>query len=95
MGERGKVDVFPCFLGCPFIWLERVCLVIGFGKFWGMHLVSRLPCVVYIWIPFPLDEVLEHSQPAKMSMVDNTLHLIFFPSFKEVRWGPRIVGSMF
>jgi hypothetical protein len=59
-----------------------------------MHLVSRFPCVVHIWVPFPLDEVLEHSGLTKASMIDDTLYFVFFFPFKENRWRPGIVGFM-
>jgi hypothetical protein len=55
--------------------------VIGFNEVRGMNLVSGFPCVVHFWVSLPFDEILEHSGPAKVSMVDNALHLIFFFSF--------------
>jgi hypothetical protein len=58
---------------------------IGIDKVWGMYLVSRFPCVVHIWVSFPLDEVLEHSGPAEMSVINDMLHFIFFFSLEEVR----------
>jgi len=68
--------------------------VIGFNELWSMNLVSWFPGVVRFRIPFPLDEVLEGSSPASISMIDHLFYLIFFFSFDKVRRWPRIVGSV-
>jgi hypothetical protein len=60
-----------------------------------MDLVSRFPCVVCLWIPFPFDKVLEHSRPTEVPMINDMLHLILLFSFQKVRWGPGIVWSVF
>jgi hypothetical protein len=60
-----------------------------------VYLVSRFPYIIHIGISFPLDKILEHSGLAEMSMINNALHLVLFFSFEEVRWRPRVIGSMF
>jgi hypothetical protein len=68
--------------------------VVGGDKVWGVDLVSRFPRVVCFWIPFPFDKVLEHSRPAEVPIINDTLHLILLLSFQKVRQGPGIVWSM-
>jgi hypothetical protein len=55
--------------------------VIGLDEVWGVNLVSGFPCIVCFQVSLPLDEILECSGPAEVSMVDDALHLIFFFSF--------------
>ena len=51
--------------------------MIKFDEFWGVYLVSRLPCIVTFRVPFPLNEILESSSPPMMSVVNYSLHFIF------------------
>jgi hypothetical protein len=59
--------------------------VIGINEVWSVHLVSRLPCIICIWIPLSLNEVLECSGPPKVSVINDTFYFIFLFSFQEVR----------
>ena len=52
--------------------------MIKFDEFRGVYLVSWFPCVVALRIPFPFDEILESSSLSMTSVVDDTLHFIFF-----------------
>ena len=52
--------------------------MIEFDELWGMHLVGWLPRIVTFRISFPFNEILELSSPTMTSVVDDTLHLIFF-----------------
>ena len=52
--------------------------MIKFDELWGVHLVSWLPCVVTLRVPFPFDEILEPSSPTMTLVVDNAFHFIFF-----------------
>ena len=69
-------------------------MVIGFSELRSVNLVSWFPGIVRLWIPFPLDKILESSSPTGVSMIDHLLHLVFFFSFDKVRGWPRIVGSV-
>jgi hypothetical protein len=77
------------------LFVERVRLVIGINKIWGMNLVSGFPHVVRFWVPLPFDEILECSGPARVPVVDDALHIVFFLPFQKVRWRSRIVWPMF
>ena len=68
--------------------------MIGFNKLWSMNLVSWFPGVVRFRVSLPLDEVLEGSSPAGVSMIDHPFYFIFFFPFDKVRGWPRIVGSV-
>jgi len=68
--------------------------VVGFKKFRGVDLVSWLPGVVAFRVPFPFDEVLEHSGSSMTSVVNNMFHLIFLFSIDKVRWWSGEVGAM-
>ena len=69
-------------------------MMVRFGQFRGMHLVSWFPCVVGVWVSLPFDEVLEHPRPPMMSMVEDGLNLIFFFSADKVRRWLHEVGAM-
>jgi len=68
--------------------------VIGLKEFRGMNLVSWFPSVVAFRVPFPFDEVLEHSGSTMTSVVDNALHFVFFFPINKVRWWPGEVRAM-
>jgi len=68
--------------------------VIGFNDLWSVNLVSWFPGVVRFWVSLPLDEVLESSSPASMSMIDHLFHFIFFFTFDKVRGWPGVVGPV-
>jgi len=68
--------------------------VVGFKELRGMDLVSWFPGVVTFRVPFPFDEVLEHSGSSMMLVVDNTFHFIFFFSIDKVRWWLGEVRAM-
>jgi hypothetical protein len=77
------------------LFIERIQLVIGLNKIWGMDLVSGFPCVVCFWIALPFDEILECLCPAKVPVVDDAFHLVFFLPFQKVGQGSRIIRPMF
>ena len=52
--------------------------MIKFDKLRSMHLVSWFPCVVTFRVPFPFDKILESPSLAMTSVVNNSLHFIFF-----------------
>ena len=68
--------------------------MVGFKKFRGVDLVSRLPSVVTFGVPFPFDKILECSGSSMMSVVNNTFHLVFLFSIDKVRWWPGEVGAV-
>ena len=68
--------------------------MIGLKELRGMDLVSWFPDVVTFGIPFPFDEVLEHSGSSMTSVVNNMFHLIFLFSIDKVRWWSGEVGAM-
>ena len=68
--------------------------MIGFNKLRGVDLVSWFPGVVRFWVPNPLDEILEGSSPAGVSVINDFLHFVFFLSFDKVRGWPGIVRSV-
>ena len=59
-----------------------------------MYLVSWFPGIVTFRVPFPFDEVLEHSSSSMTLVVNNTFHFIFFFSIDKVRWWLREVRAM-
>jgi len=68
--------------------------VIGLKELRGMDLVSWLPGVVTFGVPFPFDEVLEHSGSSMTLVVDDTFHFIFLLSIDKVRWWLGEVRAM-
>ena len=52
--------------------------MIEFDEFGGVYLICWFPCVVTFGVSFPFDEILEPSGSAMTSVVNNTLHFIFF-----------------
>jgi hypothetical protein len=46
-----------------------------------VDLVSRFPCVVAIWVPFPFDEVLKTPFAAIKTVINYGLDLVFFCVF--------------
>jgi hypothetical protein len=75
------VDGLPLSRYPLFMLLEGIQLVISLDEVWGMNLVSRFPCVIRFWVFLPLDEVLEHSGPAKAPVVNDAFYLVFLLSF--------------
>jgi hypothetical protein len=67
------------------MWFEGAGSPIGIDEVWGMYLVSGFPHVVCIWVSLSFDEVLEHSGPAEMLVINDMLHFVFFFSLEEVR----------
>ena len=58
-------------------------------------MVSCFPRVVCIGVAFPLDKILELSFTPKVTVINDSLDLVFFGVFDEVRGWPRVVGPMF
>ena len=52
--------------------------MIKFDEVRSMHLVSWFPGVVAFRVSFPFDQILESSTPTMTSVVNDTLHFIFF-----------------
>ena len=52
--------------------------MISRDQIWGKDLIRGLPRVIRIWVPFPLDQVLELVSPPEVAVVYNSLHLKFF-----------------
>ena len=93
MDEGEDANGYPCVESSSFIF-KRMLSVIGFNDLWGVNLVSWFPGIVRFWVSSPLDEVLESSSPASMSMINHSFYLIFLFAFDKVRGRPRIVGPM-
>jgi hypothetical protein len=68
--------------------------VIGLKQIRCVDLVSRFPCIVTFRVSFPFDEILELSRPSMTSVVEDTLHFVFFFSADKVRWRPGEVWSI-
>ena len=68
--------------------------MIEFDEFWGVHLVSWLPCVVTFGVPFPFDEILESSSSSMTSVVNDSLHFVFFFTIDQVRWWSGEIRSV-
>jgi hypothetical protein len=82
----------PPFISCFDI--EWVFPMIGHYQSGHVDLVSWLPCVIAIWIPFPLDEVLKALFTAIKAVINDGLNLIFFGIFDQL-WGwPRVVDPV-
>ena len=60
-----------------------------------MYVVSCFPRVVRIGVAFPLDKILELSFASEVTVINDSLDLIFFGVFDKVRRWPRVVGPMF
>ena len=58
-------------------------------------MVSCFPRVVCIGVAFPLDKILELSFTSEVTVINDSLDLIFFGILDEVRRWPRVVGPMF
>ena len=59
-----------------------------------MDLVSWFPCVVAIRISNPFDKVLEVLVTSMVSVINDTLYLVFLFSINKVRWRLGEVGAM-
>ena len=68
--------------------------MISLYEVWGMHLISRFPCVIAFQIAFPFEEILELFLSSMMSVASYLLHFIFRFSCDKVRWWSGVVGSM-
>ena len=64
-------------------------------QFWGEDLVMGFPGVVRIWIALPLDQVLEFTSSAMMTMVSNGLDLVLLFAVDYFGWGFRKVDPVF
>ena len=60
-----------------------------------MYIVSCFPRVVCIGVAFPLDEILELSFTSEVTVINDSLDLVFFGVFDKVRRWPRVVGPVF
>ena len=60
-----------------------------------MYVVSCFPRVVCIGIALPFDKILELSFTSEVTVINDGLDFVLFGVFDEVRWWPRVVGSMF
>ena len=69
--------------------------MVGLDQCGCVYMVSCLPCVVYIGIALPFDEVLELSFTSEVTVIDDGLDLVFFGVFDKVRRWPRVVGPVF
>ena len=58
-------------------------------------MVRCLPHVIRIGVAFPFDKILELSFTSEVTVINDSLDLIFFGVFDKVRGWPRVVGPMF
>ena len=58
-------------------------------------MVSCFPRVVCIGVAFPLDKILELSFTSEVTVINDSLDLIFFGVLDKVRRWPCVVGPMF
>ena len=61
-------------------------LFVLFDQIWGVNGVGRFPCIVALWVSFPLDQELESFVSPKVAVCLDGLHLVFFFSADKVRW---------
>jgi hypothetical protein len=75
--------------------VKRVLHVMFPYQFGGEDLVMGFPCVVRFGVAFPLDQVLEFTPLAMMSMVSNGLDFVFLFAVDYLWRGFRKVDPMF
>ena len=59
----------------PFIQVQRAPLVVPRDQLWGKDLTRRFPRIVRVWVPFPLDQILELTFSPEVAVVYDSLHL--------------------
>jgi hypothetical protein len=91
------VDDFSLLSLTPFIIglnIKWVFPMIGHYQSWHVDLISWLPCVVAIWVPFPFDEVLKTPLAAIKTVINDGLDLVFLSIFDQF-WGwPHVVDPV-
>ena len=60
-------------------------------QFASMDLIRILPLVARIWVPKPLDEVLEFSPSSKVARVENGFDLVLFFIIDGLWWGALVI----
>ena len=69
--------------------------MIGLDQRGCVYVVSCFPCVVCIWVSFPLDKILKLSFTSEMTMVNDSFDFVFFGVLDKIRRWPRVVGPVF
>jgi hypothetical protein len=83
--------------------LERAPLVVLFDQCGGVYLGGRFPCVVCVWVPLPLEEILQGFPPPVETVIYNGLDFVlvftldqfggWFDVVGAVLWGFTIRGE--
>ena len=60
-----------------------------------MYVVSCFPRIVCIGVALPFDKILELSFTSEVTVINDSLDLVFSGVFDKVRRWPRVVGPMF
>ena len=69
--------------------------MIGLDQCGCVYLVSCFPCVVRIWIPFPLDKILKLSFTSKVAVINDGFDFVFFGIFDKVRRWSCVINPVF
>ena len=72
---------------------QGVHSIVGLDLGGGKHLLHQLPCIVSGGITLPLDEVLQVTLPAEVSMPQNIFYFEFFFSIHQLRGWSKVIGS--
>ena len=59
-----------------------------------VHIISRFPCVVAVWVTLPLDKVLEEALAPMSPVIDDCFDFeLLFTSY-QVRWRSGVIRSV-
>jgi hypothetical protein len=58
------------------------------------HVFLGHPLVFRVWVPLPLDEVLQLAPSSEMPRGHDSLHFVLFFPIDKVRWGLIVVCAM-
>jgi hypothetical protein len=74
--------------------LERVLLVVLFDQCGGVYLGGRFPCVVCVWIPFPLEEILQGLPFSVETVINDGLNFVLMFTLDQFGGWFDVVGAM-
>ncbi len=64
-------------------------------QLWGLYIIYGLPGVIAFRVAFPLYKILQLFSLPMTSVASDGLDFILFLVVNKVRWGPRVVFSVF
>jgi len=64
---------------------QRMLTVVSSDQCVHVEILNWFPCIVTVWVPLPLDQILKPSHLTKESMIDDGLDLVFRVFINEVQ----------